>query len=88
MLRHDLFIVSAKTFMKKLLILIAFAVTVLFFVACGDNPSGSGSKTTDSSASVTNPPTNSDATNPSMADTANAVKDSTKIKTDTSKMKH
>ncbi len=74
--------------MKNYLFAFAFAAISIFFVACGDNPSGSSTKTTDSAASVTNPATNSDATNPSMADTANAVKDSTKNKKDTAATKH
>jgi hypothetical protein len=59
------------------------AIAAITFVSCGNNASSDKSKV-DSSAAVTNPPDNSAATNPSLADTL-YNKDSTRVKRDSTK---
>lgn len=70
--------------MKKIYVVLAIAAVT--FASCGNNANTDKAKT-DSSANVTNPPDNSAATNPSLADTANAM-DSSRTKKDSSKMNH
>jgi PBP1b-binding outer membrane lipoprotein LpoB len=67
--------------MKKIYFILSIAALV--FASCGNN-AGSNKSTADSSASVTNPPDNSAATNPSLADTL-YNKDSTRVKKDSTK---
>ena len=83
-----IFLLSTKKYiMKKLSIVAAIAIGSLFFAACGNN-SGSGTGSTDTSATNTiPPPDNNSATNPSMADTGYSHNDSTGMKKDSSKMK-
>ncbi|MEP7277165.1 MAG: hypothetical protein ABI813_00860 [Bacteroidota bacterium] len=67
--------------MKNLFFTVAVAMSVICFSACGNNSGGSDNGTP-SSTNVTNPPDNSSATNPSLADTAYSP-DSTKVRKDT-----
>jgi predicted small secreted protein len=67
--------------MKKVYFILAIAAVT--FASCGNNAS-SGKSKVDSSASVTNPPDNSAATNPSLADTL-YNKDSTRVKKDSAR---
>ncbi|MEP6747878.1 MAG: hypothetical protein ABJB86_09130 [Bacteroidota bacterium] len=73
--------------MKKLQFLATVAVTVIVLSSCGNNNAGSSSGTADSSANVTKPPDNNDATNPSLADTAYSKNNADTLKNDSSKMK-
>jgi len=75
------FFAFAKKVMKK--IYFVLAITAAVFTSCGNNPDSTKAKT-DSSAAVTNPPDNSAATNPSLADTL-YNKDSTKMKKDSAR---
>ncbi len=73
--------------MKKIFLVLSIAAASLYFGACGNNSAGSKSAT-DSSANVTNPPDNSSATNPSVADTAYSKNYADTTKKDSSKVKH
>jgi hypothetical protein len=66
--------------------MVSVAATALCFAARGNN-STSSKNTIDSSANVTNPPDNSSATNPSLADTAYSKNYADTTKKDSSKMK-
>jgi hypothetical protein len=73
--------------MKKLHLLLIVAIASITFAACGNNNTGSGASTTDSSANVTKPATNSDATNPSVADTAYSKNNADTTRKDSSSIK-
>lgn len=73
--------------MKKLPLLLIVAIASISFGACGNNNAGPGTSTTDSSANVTKPATNSDATNPSVADTAYSKNNADTTRTDSSAIK-
>jgi hypothetical protein len=76
-----------KNNMKKLHLILAFAISASLVTACANN-AGSDTNKTDSSANVTPPPDNSSATNPSLADTNYSKnQDSSGMKKDSSKIK-
>jgi hypothetical protein len=73
--------------MKKIFFSLAVAAAAIVFASCGNNNAGTGTSKNDSSSeNMTKPASNSDATNPSVADTAYS-NDSTKMKKDSSKIK-
>lgn len=83
------FIGEKNTGMKKFNFISAvpLAVTV-FFASCGNASDAKDNKKTDSSQSVLPPPAdNSQATNPSLADTAYSRMDTTTTRKDSTKPK-
>ena len=78
---HGFFEPFPKKAMKKIYLMLA--VAAFTFASCGNN-AGSDKSKIDSSAAVVNPPDNSAATNPSLADTI-YNKDSVKVKRDSIK---
>jgi hypothetical protein len=74
--------------MKKLFLLLTIALTVIIFEACGHNSAKSGVGNGDSSANAVKPASNSDATNPSLADTGYSKNYADTTKQDSSKMSH